>query len=234
MCLENDAYYVGTGDYIDFLSPSNRERLVKAGLYETAMSAINEKALELMEQVYDKFLAPTTGRWIGMVEGHHFAQGDGETTDEKLCEKLKTTFLGTSAFVRIPQADFTMYVHHGTGAGKLPGTGLNRLYHVAAGLQGADVYLLGHDTKLATTPLSRPFPIWGKKQCDHRLESRKVYLVNCGGFSKSNIVGHRVGAKKEGCYAEKGLMTPSPLSAPLIRVNLQVPTDDDQRIRVEV
>src|SRR5262245_60918416 len=206
-CLELNAYYFGVGDYTDFLSPSNRSRLEAANLYDRARDTIAAEAYDLMEQVYEKFLKPTTGRWLGLVEGHHFFQRDGQTTDMKLAELLKTKFLGTSAFVRIPNADFTLYAHHGRGAGVLPGTGLNKLYHLAAGLQGADVYLMGHNTKVATTRLSRPLPIWGKKPT---LKHQDIWLVNCGGFSKSNIVGHRQGAIPRGDYAEQGMMTPSP------------------------
>jgi len=228
-CLDLDAYFIGTGDYIDFLSPSNRQKLMNAGLYDTARSVISEKARELNQQVYEKFLKPTTGRWVCLAEGHHFSEGDGETTDEQLAAMLKTTFVGTSAFIRIPGARLTVYLHHGLGGGTLPGSGLNRLYHTAAGLEGADIYLMGHNTKIATARLSRPYPKWDVKP--PRLEHRDIWIVNCGGFSKSNIVGHRHGSIKRGDYAEQGMMTPSPLSAPIITVDL---TTDHDRIRVSI
>jgi len=225
-CLELGAYFVGTGDYIDFLSPSNRKRLMRADLYDTSKDAISQKSRELVEEVFDKFLKPTVGRWMGIVEGHHFYQIENETTDEWLAEKLKCQFLGTSAFIRVPSADWVIYVHHGTGGGKLPGSTLNRIYHLAAGLQGAEVYVLGHDTKLGASHLSRPFIKWGKRNSEHELESRDVFLVSSGGFSRSNIVGHRIGGVIRGDYAERGLMTPSPLSAPIITVNLRSKTKE--------
>lgn len=232
-CLEQDAYFVGLGDYIDALSPSNRARLQSANLYDTAKQIIWDKALELTETVYEKFLKDTKGRWLGKVEGHHFYEFDGEHTDEILANKLKAPFLGTSAFIRIPSFDVTLWVHHGAGGGVLPGPGLNRLYHVAAGLQGADIYMMGHNTKIATTRLSRPYPIWGKKNSEHRLEHRDIWLVNCGGFSKSNIVGHcLLCGRPRGDYAEQGLMTPSPLTAPLIHIDMD--REPNERIRVAV
>ena len=126
--LSMDAYFVGMGDYIDFVSPSNRKKLKAAGLYDVAEAVLEEKAMELMTEVYEQFLEPTKGRWLGMVEGHHFYEGSGWTTDEKLCEFLKTEFLGTSAYINIPTADLVLYVHHGVGAGGLPGTRLNKLH----------------------------------------------------------------------------------------------------------
>lgn len=230
-CLEMGAYFVGLGDYIDFMSPSNRQRLINAGLYDTAQDVIKEKALGLAEEVYEKFLKPCTGRFIAMCEGHHFFEYDGETTDEVLAKKLKTEFVGTSAFVRIPRADLTLYLNHGSGGGKLPGTTLNRTYHLAAGLQGADIYILGHDTKVGVARLSRPYPVWGKREKDHRLQHRDIWLVSSGSFSKSTIVGHKVGAITRGDYAEQRGLTPSPLSAPIITVDL---TTDHDRIRVSI
>ncbi len=229
-CVSMDAYFVGVGDGIDMLSPSNRAKLAGADLYDTAMQVMWEKSLELVDEVYETFLKPTRGRWLGWVEGHHFYQHAGKTSDEVLCEKLKAPFLGTSAFIRLKQGDnvvLTLYAHHGNGGGKLPGSGLNRLYHIAAGLQGADVYLMGHDTKLSTSRLSRPFPQWDAHP--PTLEHRDIHIVNCGGFSKSNVVGHRVSGIIRGDYAEQGNMTPSPLDAPLVVLDIK-----DRYLRVHI
>jgi len=231
-CLELGGYFVGTGDYIDFLSPSNRRRLASSDLYDTAVSVIAEKAEELNTQVFEKFLKPTVGRWLGLVEGHHFFEAGSETSDMRLAAKLKTTFLGTSAFIRIPSADFVLYVHHGTGGGVLPGSGLNKMYHQAAGLQGAEVYLMGHNTKLTTARLSRPFPVWGERSGDHHLEHRDVWLVNCGGFSRSNNVRNENNGITRGDYAEQGMMTPSPLAAPIITVDLRGPREHRTRVTI--
>src|SRR5262245_49618170 len=85
--------------------------------------------------------------------------------------------------------------------GQLPGVGLNKLYHVKA---------------LAAATLARVYPIWGKRRKDHVLHHRDVHIVNCGGFRRSKIVGHRVGGFTRGDYAEQGMMTPSPLKAPIL------------------
>ena len=51
-----NAYFVGTGDYVDFLSPSNRVRLANAGLYDTALQVIRDKATELVDELYERYL----------------------------------------------------------------------------------------------------------------------------------------------------------------------------------
>lgn len=220
-CLELDAYFIGVGDYIDFPSPSGRRALLSATMHESSFETIAAHALELTQQVYDKFLKPCTGRFVGLIEGHHYFEAGGQTTDQILAHNLKTRFLGTSAYIEIPVAGITVYAHHGMGGGLLPGIGLNKLYHLASGLPRADFYLMGHNTKLATTRLSRPYPIWGKRDSEHRLSHSDIWLVNCGGFSRSSIVGNRIGGIPRGDYAERGMMTPSPLSAPLITVDIK-------------
>jgi hypothetical protein len=226
-CLKAGAFFVGLGDYIDFLSPSNRRRLINADLYDAAQEVIAEKAAELTLEVFEEFLKDTKGRWLGMVEGHHFYQAEGTTSDESLAGMLGTTFLGTSAFIKIPSFDVTLYVHHGTGGGVLPGSGLNRMYHTAAGLQGADIYLMGHNTKLTTARLSRPYPRWDTKP--PRLEHRDIWIVNTGGFCRSSIVGHRHGSIPRGDYGEQAMYSPSPLTAPIIRI-----TKEPRDIRVSI
>lgn len=228
-CLKYDAWFIGMGDYIDFLSPSNRKRLTQADLYDTASEVITEKAHELVDEVYDTLLKPTTGRWLGMLEGHHFFQTQGETSDQWLAEKLKAPFLGTSAYVRLEPSGVVLWAHHGQGNSVLPTGPLNKLYHVSHGLAGADVYLIGHTTKMSVARLSRPRPNWDKDDPD--LTHSDIFLVNCGGFSKSNLVRSRCGRIPRGEYAEQGMMTPSPISAPILFIDGK---GRDNRIRVQV
>lgn len=229
-CLELDAWFIGMGDYTDFASPSNRARLMAANVYDTAQEVLEDASNNLVEEVYSRFLEPTKGRWIGLLEGHHFYEFGGRTSDMLLAERLSTRMLGTSAYVHLRPCGVTLWAHHGQGGGTLPGASLNKLYHVAAGLHGADVYLMGHSTKMGTVCVSRPQPVW---EPTPDLVHRDVHFVNTGGFSKSCTVGHRRGNIPRGDYAEQGMMTPSPLRAPIVHVDTRASRLED-RIRVEV
>jgi hypothetical protein len=134
-----------------------------------------------------------------------------------LADKLKTRMLGTSAYIRLAEAGVTLLATHGNGGGILPGSPANKLYHWSAGLQGADVYLMGHNTKESGNRLSRPRPRWNRKKPD--LTHSDILLVNTGGFSRSNIPGHRRGEIVRGDYAEQGMLTPSPLTAPIVHID---------------
>src|SRR5207245_1251726 len=77
--------FIGMGDMTDFASPSNRQRLQAAALYDNAYDVIEQKAIELTREIYDLALKPTKGKWLGLVEGHHLLDLKcGETTDMRL------------------------------------------------------------------------------------------------------------------------------------------------------
>jgi hypothetical protein len=226
--LSLNAWFLGMGDYIDFMSPSNRQRLSSAALYDTATKVIVDKAQDLTQEVYDLLLKPTKGRWLGLLEGHHFFEADGSTSDMWLADMLDAGHLGTSAYIRLEPSGVVLWAHHGQGNSVLPSGPLNKLYHVAHGMAGADVYLIGHTTKMSVARLSRPTPDWKKARPD--LTHSDIFLVNTGGFSKSSIVGHTQGRIRRGDYAEQKMLTPSPLSAPFIHVNGAA----QDRVRVEI
>jgi hypothetical protein len=203
-------------------------RLMQASLYDSAEAVIDEKAHELVEEVYNDLLKPTKGRWVGMLEGHHFFEGQGSTSDMWLAEMLDAPFLGTSTFVRLEPSGVVLYAHHGVGNSVLPTGPLNKLYHTSHGWVGADVYLMGHTTKLSAVRISRPMPDWEERDLTHR----DILLVNTGGFSKSSIIGHHHGRIRRGDYAEAKMLTPSPLSAPFIHIDGKAL--GNERIRAEI
>ncbi len=224
---DHDAWYVGMGDYIDFMSPSNRQRYANAGLYDTTTDTVDEKALELMEGVYSKFLHKTKNRWFGLLEGHHFhALKTGYTTDQKLCELLNARFLGTSAYVGIhfwhnkkKMGTLNLWAHHGCGGGSSPNSPTAKLANSVYPDWEADIYLIGHMTKKPTTPVNRVYPVWGDTP---KLRHRARYLVGTGGFAKGYVEGSKQGNVPRGSYVEAGMMRPAVLGAPVIWVTPRI------------
>lgn len=223
-CQELGAWYIGMGDYIDFASPSNRRRLKAAALYDTAEDVIDDKALDLVQELYQDFLKPTKGRWLGLLHGHHWHHlKTGETTDQRLCQLLDARFLGTSAFVRLQfvlcgtgRSNVVLWAHHGCGGGMRAGAPLNKLEDMASAFD-ADVYLMGHTTKQPTVPVERVVPRWhGHGAPD--LIHRRLQLVNTGGFSKGYAQGSKQGQVPMGGYVEQRMLKPASLGAPIIRI----------------
>jgi len=230
--VEMNAWWVGMGDYTDFASPSNRQRLRAAALYDTAEEVIDDKAIDLVHQLYEEVLKPTKGRWLGMLAGHHFAElRHGDTTDMRLCQMLDAPFLGDSAFIRLvfyipgprkygQRLPVTFWAHHGHGGGQKAYAPLMKLENqVLPYWEGADVFLMGHTTKMATEPINRVSPCWNPgRRGEPELSHRKVMLVGTGGFSKAYVERAMQGQIPRGGYAEKQMMSPAVIGAPLIRI----------------
>lgn len=212
------------GDYIDFMSPSNRARLRAADLYESAGDVIDEKAMDLVFEIHELALKSTKGRWIGLVEGHHWAQlKSGETTDMRLCQMLDSRFLGSSALVRL-QFDISstvcnvvLWVHHGIGGGGKACTPLNKIENLAPYWGGVDVFLMGHSTKSPVVPINRVEPRWSGHGAPDLIH-KKVYFVSTGGFCKAYVPGSKEGQAARGGYAERGMMNPAVVGAPIIKI----------------
>lgn len=228
--MEKGAWFLGMGDYIDFMSPSNRTRLVGADLYDGPVKAIDDKAMDLTTTLYERLLKPTKGRWLGLLEGHHFAQLQaGDTTDMRLCQMLGAPFLGTSAYVCLslqvqprpsPQSGGSacavyLWCHHGQGAGRAHAPIL-KLENLTP-YWDADVFLMGHQTKMATAPIDRCYPVFKGRNAG-RLKHRKIYLVGTGGWSKGYIEGAKHGQVPRGGYVERKMLNPVSLGAPFIYI----------------
>jgi hypothetical protein len=219
--VENDARYLGMGDYVDMESPSNRERLAGAGYYDSVRDALDLQA-EQLEGELQEILAPTKGKWLGLIEGHHYhVHQDGSTSDTRLAKYLGCPFLGTAAYIRVAfeskshvvKPGFTIWLHHGRGGGKLLSTPLNQLEHVIKGFE-ADVYLVGHHHKANAARHSRIYPKFGAKR--GWLEHRDVFLATTGSFLKGYLEGHKKEGRPGGLYPERGMMNPVSLGNVII------------------
>lgn len=219
--VERGSYFIGMGDYIDFLSPSNRQRLRSAALYDTAEDVIDEKSMELTQEIFDLALRPTVGRWLGLVEGHHFASlKDGTTTDQRLCEMLKAPFLGTCGVLRINFArgtgkmGVTLWVHHGHGNGQTAYYPLARLANFSASQEGVDAFAIGHTTKLGHLLTNRMGYTWHKKR--GKAYHRTIHLIGTGGYSRAYVESAKQGRVPRGGYAEQQMLGPAVIGSPTL------------------
>lgn len=218
-----NAYFIGMGDYTDLASPSNRghlRALVDQGeLYDTVEDTLDNAAQEILEELQE-ILAPTKGRWLGLLEGHHWWKfSDGTTSDTRLCRFLDAPFLGTCAYVRVgfmkprsvghyQQPGFTIWAHHGRGSGVTQAAPLNKLERIVQAFD-ADVYLIGHHHKKAGAKLQRIVPVWGPRGTKgHRLEHKNLIIASTGGFLRGYMAGSTRGGLPKGNYVESGMMTP--------------------------
>jgi len=225
--VEHGAYFIGMGDYIDTFSPSNRERLGGARLYDTAVKALDKDARSRVERLYEIALQPSKGWWLGMLEGHHFHQfREGITSDQYLSSMLDTTFLGTAAYLKLTflrhessasRGSVWVWCHHGVGGGSTAGAGLNRLEKVTRGFD-ADIYLMGHQHTKDAKPVDYIRPAWRTDSTTPQLIHATKLLVVTGSFLKGYQLGRRDGLVPRGGYVEKAMLNPVALGGVLVKI----------------
>lgn len=216
--IDNNAYWVGMGDMVDLESPSNRRALRNAGLYDSAYDALDAIAEELEDEIFDLF-KDTKGRWLGMLEGHHYHEHQtGGTSDTRLAQRLEAPFLGTSAFLNMRfktpgkegDIDFRIWAHHGRGGGALASGPYNKMEHVVKAFD-ADAYLMGHTHRVGHVTIPRVYPVFGKRY--GTLEHKTLHLVSTGSFLKGWLEDHKANGRAAGLYPEAAMMNPTALGA---------------------
>ena len=221
--VDNDVWFMGQGDYIDHFSPSNRATLRAGKLYDTALEGIDQLAHMRVKEIYEKALAPSRGRWFGLLEGHHFHQyKTGITSDMELAEMLETVHLGSCAYIRLVYkepvhgdiGEVLIWTHHGHGSAQTPGAVLNKLQRVSARWAG-DIFIMGHAHTKESTVIDRVIPIWNTPP---RLAHRTVVLACTGGFLKGYVEHSRDGLVPRGTYVEQGMMPPVALGGMLFTI----------------
>jgi hypothetical protein len=218
------AWWIGMGDYIDYMSPGNRQRTAAANLYDTAQTVQMDKAKALVDELYEEYLKPLTGRVLGLLEGHHFYTLEtGETTDQYLCSLLKAPFLGTSAILGLAFPTHCgvrmveIWCHHGVGGGQKAHAPIMKLENAAAYWQ-ADIFLIGHMSKRGSAPIQRTRAVWNVPGGIPVLRDQEIHLVGTGAWLKGYPERSRVGKTPRGGYVEQKMLNPVSLGAPLIYV----------------
>lgn len=218
--VEHRAYFIGTGDYVDVASPSNRAALKATRLYDNVLDTLEEAANVTLDEL-ENILAPTRSRWLGVLSGHHLWDfEDGTNTDTRLAQFLHAPHLGTSTFVTLQfkrkgkkkAPSFRIWAHHGQSGGKLLASGVNQLEHVLKAFD-AEVYLLGHHHKVTAAKYPLLTTIGGEKGGTPDLIHRDRILATTGSFLKGYLQGSRRGGIAMGGYPEVGMMNPVSLGS---------------------
>lgn len=218
-------WWLGMGDYLDIASPSNRYKLRNADFYDSTAAMIENAALRMTKEL-SAILAPTKGRWLGMLQGHHYAEFENLdegyilSSDQILCQDLGAPFLGSCAMIDLRfgkpvDERCTIWCHHGAGSGLTLAAPLNRLERLVTYFD-ADIYLVGHQHKLVAAPLDRLYTYW--RSGEGVVQHRTKLLACTGGFLRGYEVGNRRRGRPQGDYTEKGMYHPTALGGILLTI----------------
>lgn len=233
--MEHNAYFLGMGEYLDILSPSNRQKVRSMALYDTAEDMLEEITSQKVSE-FLQIVRGSEGRWLGLLEGHHFFEfRDGATTDTMIAQALKAPFLGTCAFVRLKykvsqtsSITCTIWCHHGVGSGQKAAAPLNRLENIMPYFD-ADIYLIGHQHKKVATPIDQ---IYMTRQYPFKLQYRTKIIACTGGYLLGYLQGSTQGRPfPRGTYVEKGMRPPVSLGCILLFIR---PVHNNHTSRIDL
>jgi hypothetical protein len=209
-------FFLGMGDYLDFLSTSERS-IFTHGLHDTTLRDLDKLAEAKCAMFYEE-MKWTAGKWIGMIEGnHHYDFLSGMSSTHRLCDLFGTKYLGINAFIRLSfqkqpntnkRVSVDLHAHHGRGGGMTEGASVNaleRMMHVSE----ADVYLMGHNHRRQTARRSR-FK-FGHGNGTFKVKAREVLLVRTGSYQ----LGYRDG--KDG-FAAQNCMVPTSMGTAVLEL----------------
>jgi len=206
-----NVHYIGMGDYIDYMSPSNRESVEKAKIYSPSRSYIALAGRRLADDFLD-LMAHTEGRWLGILNGHHFVGfKDGTNSDQYIASALQAPYLDKCGYVtmRFQRPDdknrgtINIWAHHGTGSRKYP---VGKLVDsVVPFWPEGDIYLMGH-----------------MHECDYKKVQRMI--ARGGRIVENNAIAAVTGGWLKGyvedvtTYVEEKMLSPKAIGAPVIVV----------------
>lgn len=226
------ARFVGVGDYVDGLSPSNRKNLlaafVKGDLYDTAREMLNDSAIRQVQH-FQKLIGGTEGKWDAVAAGHHFwewtADGHVYNTDMMIADLVGAPYTpeGESAVITYKFRNgqtFRLWMRHGeNGGGSFAGP-INQLEKMMRAFT-ADAYLIGHHHKLVG---ARAVKLSERPGHPTELLATDSVLVCAGSWMRGYMPGMST-------YAEAAMMVPLATGAPVIRARAK---KDGLQVRVEI
>ena len=226
--LELQALFLGMGDYIDPIAPSNRAGIdaIRPKLYDSTVDMLDKAADGAVSELME-LLAPTQGRWIGALKGHHYwTFQDGNTTDCKLADFLGAPFLGDCAALFIDlvrngdskgkhAGKFVIWAAHGHGSAQTDGAIISKLERAATDFV-ADIYLMGHFHR--RFGLKKQRINWRREGRQHQMIQQQYVIANTGSYLKGYVPGSKRSGKPTGTYVEQHLLRPTNLGGLFIHV----------------
>ena len=209
------AFWIGMGDYDEYITYGDPrfdpESFTKDARVDF-LKSMGQKQTQKMVNIFE----PIKDRCIGITEGNHeleYAKRHDHDPAAAVAENLGVKFLTYEALTRISVSgpdgrkrySITVYTHHGWGGGDTAGAGLTRMERLAI-TWDADIYITGHDHKLASTVRPRL-----GINSHGNFTDRPVALIQSGTYLKSKQVGI------QGYEVKKGYK-PSPIGCPRITI----------------
>jgi hypothetical protein len=211
----DNAYWVGMGDYGEFISHRDKRFLGKAISKQfLTCDSISEIAYKQYEHLKGLFM-PIKDKCLGLLKGNHEHKvlvNDGLNVTHMMANALGAPYLGDLALITLRceyysdgikerSCFFNMYASHGWQAGRDPGGKINTLRKIFISYPNVDIILTGHSHDLVAMPFKANIVSAG------RSELVVVPVVRWGVLTGSFLHGAKQGTEN---YAESFGYAPLP------------------------
>lgn len=212
--------YTKLKGYLDWVKERKNARIFLNGdIFNVASRHSKTSPFEQDTGEYQKAIdifSPYADKIIGANDGNHEARmldDYGVSPMQSFCRELKIPYCQWSAVVRVRvnkrqsikgayRENYYLYFHHTTGGGGTIGGKLNRVTKLRDIVEGVDVYVGSHNHQLAEAPQDVFYP------SIHGIQRRRIHYVSAGSY-----------LNWDNSYAEKGMMAPTKLGSPRIRLS---------------
>lgn len=213
---KDNIFFLGGGDWHDFMSWSERRKIRNADLHESTIARMDRAALRDTTKLLDEIWF-TRDRWLGLVSGNHkwvFSTDgmEGISADEYMAAKLGCPHLGDLAYISISvkfkntkkASKVDIVLCHGKAGGKLLGSSINQIEDLRPIFPNADIYIMGHDHRRAAIPVEylKCKKVHTKKEM--QLQACEYWLARSGSFLRGYVPNKQ-------SYVVKGLLRPTSL-----------------------
>ena len=209
---------IGTGDYFETFSPSERKKLAGAAFHETTLETINQTNIAQADDFAHR-LKPMRKRVMVMLQGHHWSDlhlaKRTIPSDQYIAEKLDAEYAGDgTALIRllINGVYFRIFAMHGYGGGRMLGGRVNKRVNMRSVLLNCNLYFMGHDNEKLSIPQE---PLYDQDNPEDPVYL-KQYFCGVGSFQES----YHFNTVQAG-YAERAAYTPSSLGVVMCTLRVE-------------
>lgn len=218
---DHHVQWIGTGDMVDLMSPSNRDRYRMSGLYSSTTRVVDWRLAEIVEELAEILAPYMKGKVVTLCRGHHWFGWESNKLPYKDTDRYLGALLGMEdkhnqgvtesqcivTFEWPNGAKYRVLAMHGQGNGQTLAYGINKLMKLSGGWDCVDAIFSGHYHKLtsAKTPRLRV------SETGNRILDRDIRLVTSGSFLRGYILDDEL-------YPEMGQMPPLSIGSAAISV----------------
>jgi hypothetical protein len=225
---EDDAYYLGMGDYHDFASSREQKVLNRDVLHETSMELFDQH-VQSENRKFAKEIEHMRGHLLGLIDGNHnWRFSNGITASEDLANRMGCDHLGwlchyTLTF-KYGTKNQNVYIVacHGRAGGKRIGTSINQVEDLKTVFPIADIYVFGHNHDRGAWPVDVLYPTSGGS-----IKQKRQFLCRSGSFKKAYMTD-------SSSYEIGRLLRPADLGALKLNIGFHRDQKDGDRIITDI